>query len=74
MAGIELADATAILNEYKTALSLVLRGQSYTVLGRTLVRADLADIERNIDKWNKKVCQITNGNKLTVCRVIPRIE
>jgi len=74
MAGIDLATATSLLAEYEAALFAVLKSQSYTILGRTLVRADIVEIEKGIDKWNREVCRLTNNNKLTICRVLPNIQ
>ena len=52
MAGIDLATATARLDAYLAAELAVLAGQSYTIEGRTLTRANLADIRKGVEYWN----------------------
>lgn len=37
--------ASTLLTEVETALSAVLKGQSYSIGGRTLTRADLNDLK-----------------------------
>lgn len=71
---IDLTFANQMLTEYQTALSSVLKSQSYTILGRTLTRADLKVIQEGLEFWDKKVSQLSKGNKLTVKRIIPIIE
>lgn len=74
MAGYDLAFANQMVTEYGNALSAVLRSQNYTILGRSLVRADLADIQRGIKFWNSEVVKLTNGHILQTVRVIPDIQ
>ena len=54
MAGITLAQAEAQLALYLAAEAAVLTGQSYTIAGRTLTRADLGAIQKGIDLWNSR--------------------
>ncbi len=55
MAGITLADAQAQLAAWLAASTAVATGQSYTIEGRSLTRADLDAINRSIDKWDQRV-------------------
>ena len=55
MAGITLAHAETKLTEYLTAESKVLSGQSYSLMGRTLTRANLSEIRQGIEYWDRKV-------------------
>lgn len=59
MAGITLADAESKLAQYQSAEEKVLIGQSYEIAGRSLRRADLAEIRRGIDYWDKKVQELS---------------
>ena len=55
MAGITLAQAEAQLAAYLTAETAVLSGQAYEIAGRSMRRADLAEIRNGIDTWDKRV-------------------
>jgi len=55
MPGITLAIAQEKLNAFLAAQDAVLTGQSYTIAGRSLTRANLADIQKGIDYWNGQV-------------------
>lgn len=61
MAGITLAQAQAQLDAYLAAETKVLAGQSYTIAGRSLTRADLAQIQKGIELWNSRVVQLSSG-------------
>lgn len=61
MAGITLAVAEARLTEYLAAEERVLAGQSYTINGRSLSRANLSEIQKGIDTWNNRVQKLTRG-------------
>jgi len=61
MAGISLADAEAKLALYMAAEERVLAGQSYTIGGRTLNRANLKEIQDGIDTWDKRVKRLFRG-------------
>lgn len=74
MAGYDLAFAKTMSTEYQNALTAALKSQSYTILNRTLVRADLKEIQKGVEFWNSECIRLSKGNKLTVCRVIPRVE
>ncbi len=53
--------ASTLLTEYETAISKVLQGQSYSIAGRSLTRANLADLEKGRDKYKREVEQETRG-------------
>ena len=59
MAGITLAQAEAKLTAYLEAETKILSGQSYTFHGRTLTRANLAEIRAGIDTWDMRVKELT---------------
>ncbi|MCF0222867.1 MAG: hypothetical protein HUK20_01220 [Fibrobacter sp.] len=44
-----------MVQEYTSALSAVLNSQSYSIGGRSLTRANLAEIEKNLDKWSTRL-------------------
>lgn len=55
MAGITLEQAQAQLESWLEASSRVAQKQSYSIAGRTLTLADLADINAQIRFWDDKV-------------------
>ncbi len=62
MAGITLEEAQAQLDVWleaskKTAVS----GQSYSIAGRILTRANTKEIGKEIDRWNKIVNTLSRG-------------
>lgn len=59
MAGITLAQAETQLAAYLAAETAVLSGQSYEIAGRSLRRADLAEIRAGIDDWDGRVKTLT---------------
>jgi len=61
MAGITLAQAQAKLTAWMAADAAVASGQSYTIGGRSLTRAQSAEIRNNIDYWEAKVKKLTRG-------------
>lgn len=61
MAGITLAQAEAKLTLWMAADDAVAKGQSYTIGGRALSRADAAEIRANIDYWEAKVQRLSRG-------------
>lgn len=62
MAGLTLAQAEARLQQYLAAEEAVLTGQSYTIAGRSLTRADLADIQKGIEIWNSRAVTLAAGS------------
>lgn len=63
MAGITLAQAQTKLDEYLAAETKVLKGQSVTIDGETLTRANLDSIQRGIDAWNKSVQNLSAASQ-----------
>lgn len=61
MAGIDAASAQIKLDEYLAAETKVLTGQRVTIDGSDLTRANLADIQKGIEIWNKRVQQFSRG-------------
>ncbi len=61
MAGITLAQAETQLALWLAADTAVASGQSYTIAGRSLTRADAALISGNIDKWDQRVKRLSRG-------------
>jgi Fic family protein len=60
------------LNAYLAAhLAIATTGQSYSIEGRTLTRANLADIEKTIERLNSAI-QMASGRTST--RVIPNFR
>lgn len=59
MAGITLAQAEAKLTLWMAADDAVASGQSYSIGGRSLSRADAKMIADNIDRWDAKVKQLS---------------
>lgn len=60
MAGITLQQAETQLSAYLAAESAVLSGQAYSIGGRSVTRANLAEIRAGIDSWNARVVQLNN--------------
>lgn len=61
MAGITLAQAEARLADWLAADEAVATGQSYTIGGRTMTRANAAEIRKNISYWNDWVRRLSRG-------------
>lgn len=61
MPGITLAQAEAKLTLWMDAEDKVASGQSYSIQGRSLTRADLGMIGERIDRWERKVQRLTRG-------------
>jgi hypothetical protein len=60
MAGITLAQAQTTLNAYLAAEIAVLAGQSYTIAGRSLNRADLGAIQTGLQLWSDRLRDLTH--------------
>lgn len=56
-----MSTASTLLTEYETAISAVLRGQSYSIAGRSVTRANLAELERGRDKYKREVARENSG-------------
>jgi hypothetical protein len=65
--------ARDMLAKYITASAAVSSGQSYSIDGRSLTRANLKDIQAAIDYWRGQVIRLctTGSAGPTVRRVIP---
>ena len=61
MAGITLDQATAKLTEAMAAMEAVLSNQEYRIANRTYRRADLKDIQANVNFWDQKVKSLSRG-------------
>jgi hypothetical protein len=70
MAGITLAQAEARLQEYLDAESAVLTKQEYQINGRRLTLANLEEIQKGIDQWDKRCKALGGSGKFGGSRVI----
>jgi len=61
MAGITLAQAEVQLALWLAADAAVATGQSYTISGRSLTRANAREIRENITYWDKQIKRLTRG-------------
>ncbi len=73
MAGITLAQAQAKLAIWMEADDKVANGQSYSIGGRSLTRADAKMIRENIRFWNDWVTRLSDGGNggATVVAITP---
>jgi hypothetical protein len=60
-AGITLAQANAQLTSWLAADTKVATGQSYSISGRSLTRANAKEIRDNITFWDNHVKHLTRG-------------
>ena len=72
MAGITLAQAQTQLDAYLAAETAVLGGQNYTIGGRSLQRANLAEIQAGIELWNNRVQNLSRRNSGARNNLVPR--
>lgn len=65
MAGITLTQAESRLSDYLAAEEAVLAGQSYSIAGRSVTKADLQWIQKGIELWDQRVKNLstTSGGK-----------
>lgn len=61
MAGITLAQANSQLALWLEADAAVATGQSYSIAGRSLTRANAGEITEKIKFWEAKVNRLTRG-------------
>ena len=61
MAGITLAQAEAKLATWLEAMDKIAVGQSYSIGGRSLTRANLDEVQRQIEFWDGQVKRLTRG-------------
>ena len=70
MAGLTSAQAEVQLAAYLAAEAAVLSGQSYAINGRTVTRANLAEIQQGIQLWDYRAKALSRGG-MTVKGVTP---
>ena len=63
MAGITLTQAEAQLTAWLAASSAVASGQAYSIGGRSLTRANAAEIRNQIEFWDAKVQTLSRGGR-----------
>lgn len=67
MAGITLAQAQTQLDNWLAALTAISQGQEYTIStpggSRRLVRANLGEVQTQVEFWNARVIELTRGNR-----------
>ena len=71
MPAISQAIAEQKLAMWLDALDALALGQSYSMNGKTLTRANLADVEKQISFWEKRVNRAARGG-VAVSEVVPR--
>lgn len=59
--GITSAQAQEHLDAWLAADLAVAKGQSYSLAGRTLTRADAVEIRENVEYWEARVNSMENG-------------
>jgi hypothetical protein len=72
MAGITPEIAQKHLDAWLAAELSVSTGQEYRIGTRTLRRADLAEIRKQIDYWRRELANFQRKGRNRVFRVIPR--
>lgn len=63
MAGITLAQAEAQLTAWIAASTAVASGQAYSIAGRSLTRANAAEIRENIKFWDGKAKELSRSGR-----------
>lgn len=72
MAGITIEIAEAKLALWLEADSVVATGQAYSIGTRSLTRANGDLIRKNIEFWNNKVIELTDGLQgIVISQVVP---
>jgi hypothetical protein len=59
MAGITLTIAEAQLTQWLACLDAIATGQTYSIGGRSLTRANLADAKDQVEYWDRKVKRLS---------------
>ncbi|MDO8945042.1 MAG: hypothetical protein Q7U75_17810 [Desulfobacterales bacterium] len=72
MAGITLVQAEAKLTELLAALTKVAAGQKIIIDGVEFTRANMAELDKVIDNWDRRCKQLSRTNGIRVREVIPR--
>jgi hypothetical protein len=68
MAGLTLAQVEARLALYVEAEQKILEGQSYSLGGRSLTRADLGAVQKEIERLDRR-CQELSGTTNTARKI-----
>lgn len=71
MAGLTLETAQTHLDTWIAADMAVAGGQAYTIGGRSLTRANVAEIRKNIDYWNSWVQRLSRGTGIGMRLGVP---
>ena len=74
MPAISLAQAESRLTDYLAAEAAVLGGQSYSIAGRQMTRADLGAIQQGIAIWNGRVKDLAARSSGVRRAISPRIR
>lgn len=61
MAGITLPQSESQLSAWLAADLAVASGQSYSIAGRSVTRADASEIRENIQFWDRQVKRLSRG-------------
>lgn len=61
MAGITLEIAQQRVNMWLDAEAAIATGQAYTIGSRSLTRANLADVRKQLEYWQAKVAALQNA-------------
>jgi len=61
MAGITLEQAEAKLTTWLAAMDKIAVGQSYSIGSRTLTRANLGEVQKQVEYWDNQVKRLTRG-------------
>lgn len=72
MSGMTQTQAQTLLDAWIAADLAVANGQSYTIGGRSLTRANAAEITEKIKFYSGLVAELGRGGSMTVRRAIPR--
>lgn len=72
MPGITLVRAEELLALWIAADKAVATGQSYSIGGRSLTRANAEEITKKINYYNSLIAQLSRGGSASVTRVVPR--
>lgn len=72
MAGITLQTAESKLQTWLDAEEKLAAGQSVTLEGRTLTRANLREVGERIDFWDRRCKSLTPGGGVSVQRAVFR--
>ena len=72
MAGITLTQAEAQLTQWLGCLDAIATGQTYSIAGRSMTRANLADAQIQVEYWDRKVKRLSmSGGGITIRGATP---